>query len=448
MNTFINRALTLTTLTLTMIACGDLLEPEPAQYISDQSVIVDRKSAEAALLGAYDKLQGYATATLIAHELAADNVVNYNNQNKVVSDPTPATSNGGFADIYSAINQVNFVIQQVPMVNDNFFTEADRNKFLGEAYFLRALFYFDLARTYGGAQLVLTPSASAEAHAGVKRSSLEDTYAQVLTDLNTAESLLPEAIDRNRANRYTVYALKTRFFLYTKQWEQAEDYASRVIARSASFALVKPYSRFFTEVNTTESIFELVYTTTDNSGFWTNWLSPADGGRHDYIPAREFVPLLLDPGVGGTRKSLIKQTAEGTWDLIQYGKQNGTSSLFILRLAEQYLIRAEARARKATPDIKGAVDDLNAVKGRAEVPLIVYDPALTGAALTRLVLDERRLELPFEGHRFGDVVRTGYAAEIFGAYNAKLKDPGRWVLPIPLSAILRDTDLEQNEAYK
>ena len=435
------------TLTLALTGCSDLLEPEPAQYISDQSVIVDKKSAEAALLGAYDALQGYATAALVAHELAADNVVNYNNQNNVIPDLTPSTSNGGFTDIYSAINQANFVIQQVPLVNDNFFTQADKDKLVGEAHFLRALFYFDLARSYGGAQLVLTPSASAEAHVGVKRSSLEDTYAQVLDDLNTAESLLLETIDRNRANRYTVYALKARLYLYTEQWEQAEEYASRVLAH-ASFTLVKPYARFFTEINTTESVFELVYTTTDDSNFWTTWLSPADGGRHDYIPAREFVPLLLDPAVGGTRKSLIKQTAEGTWDLIQYGKQNGTSSLFILRIAEQYLIRAEARARKTASDIEGAVNDLNAVKERAEVPLVVYDASLTETEVTRLILDERRLELPFEGHRFRDVIRTGYAAEIFGAYNANLKDPGRWVLPIPLSAILRDDDLEQNDAYK
>jgi hypothetical protein len=431
---------------LSTFACSDLLDTEPEQNISDQAVIVDEKSSNTALLGVYDALQGYATSTIIGLDLASDNVVNYNNQNNLVPDLTPNSSGGGFSAIYKMINQANFVITLVPGVQDNFFTQEERNQVLGEAYFLRALGYLDLVKTYGGVQLVLTPATGPDTHKGTKRSTADETYAQIGKDLDEAERLLKEQVNRTRASRYAVYALKARYFTYVKNWEQAEQYASRLITNNA-FRLVKPYASFFTGKATEESIFELIYSTSDRNSFYTNWLSPADGGRHDYIPAREFVSQLLDPNKGGARKSLLKQTAEGSWDLIQYGKPDGSSSVFILRIAEQYLIRAEARALKATPDLAGALADLNAIRSRSDVPASTLTAASTAEQVSLAVLEERRLELPFEGHRFVDVVRTGRAATIFGAVNPNRKDPNFSVLPIPLSAIQTDEDLTQNPGY-
>ncbi|MBO7548156.1 MAG: RagB/SusD family nutrient uptake outer membrane protein, partial [Bacteroidales bacterium] len=113
-------------------------------------------------------------------------------------------------------------------------------------------------------------------------------------------------------------------------------------------------------------------------------------------------------------------------------------------LAEQYLIRAEARLKAATPDIAGACADINVIRSRAGLP----DTDLTdAAALLRLIEQERRYELAFEGHRFNDIVRTGRAAEVFGAYDPVFKDANYWVLPFPNNAILADEDLEQNPGY-
>jgi len=427
-------------------SCNDILDTEPEQNISDQAVIVDEKSSNTALVGVYDALQGYATSSIIGLDLASDNVVNYNNQNNLVPDLTPNAAGGGFSAIYRMINQANFVISLVPGVQDNFFTQEERNQILGEAYFLRALGYLDLAKTYGGVQLVLVPATGPDTHKGTKRSTIEQTYEQIGKDLDQAETLLKETLNRTRANRFSVYALKARYYTYTKNWELAEQNASKVIA-SSSFKLVKPFSLFFTGKTTEESVFELVYSTSDRNSFYTNWLSPADGGRHDYIPAREFVSLLLDPQKGGSRKSMLKQTAEGSWDLIQYGKSDGSSSVFVLRIAEQYLIRAEARAKKAAPDLAGALADLNAVKNRADAPSSVLTTSSTAAQISAEILEERRLELPFEGHRFVDVVRTGNAATIFGAINPNRKKADFEVLPIPLSAIQNDGDLNQNPGY-
>lgn len=440
----INIALILAGLWLS--SCSDLLNTEPEQNISDEAVIVDEKSSNTALVGVYDALQGYATSTIIGLDLASDNVVNYNNQNNLVPDLTPSNAGGGFSAIYKMINQANFIIALVPNVQDNFFTQDERNQVLGEAYFLRALGYLDLAKTYGGVQLVLTPATGPDTHTGTKRSTLQETFAQVGVDLDQAESLLKETVNRSRATKFAVYALKARYFTYIQNWEQAEINATKVIS-NAGFKLVKPYSAFFTTKTTEESIFELVYSTSDRNSFYTNWLSPADGGRHDYIPAREFVSDLLDPAKGGSRKSLLKQTAEGSWDLIQYGKPDGSSSVFVLRVAEQYLIRAEARASKATPDNAGALADLNTVRARADVPASTLTAASSKEQINLAIFEERRLELPFEGHRFVDVVRTGRAATIFGAINPNRKNPQFGILPLPLSAIQTDPDLTQNPGY-
>ncbi|HEX8607761.1 MAG TPA: RagB/SusD family nutrient uptake outer membrane protein, partial [Pedobacter sp.] len=143
------------------------------------------------------------------------------------------------------------------------------------------------------------------------------------------------------------------------------------------------------------------------------------------------------------------QTPQGVYDLVQYGNQDGTSSIFVLRIAEQYLIRAEARVRKATTNLAGAVQDLNKIKSRADVPELIYSPQLNSEQILLAIENERRFELAFEGHRFLDIVRTGRAADVFGAINVNLKNPDFWIFPIPQSEIITDPDLagDQNKGY-
>ncbi|ADY52557.1 RagB/SusD domain-containing protein [Pseudopedobacter saltans DSM 12145] len=427
-------------------ACKNVLETEPETSLSDEGVIVDKRSAQAALVGVYDGLQGTASSTIIAHDLAGDNVVNFNSQNNIVANKNSSGSGGAFSGLYVTINRANHVITKVPALSDELISVADKNQILGEAYFLRGLAYFDLVKTFGGVPIVLEPSTSPNTHFGIKRSTKEQTYNQVLFDLNKAESLLPNTVVRNKVSIFSVYALKARLYLYTEQWGLAEEYATKVIANT-NFSLVKPFSNFFKTKNTSESIFELNFSPSDKSSFYTNWLSPAQGGRHDYIPERSFVGELLDPNLGGSRKSLLFQTPQGVYDLILYGNQDGSSSIFILRIAEQYLIRAEARVKKTVPDFLGAVEDLNLIKGRADVSLLTFSNSLQKDDILSAIEKERRYELAFEGHRFIDIVRTGRAAAVFGAVNPNLKDPDFWIFPIPFAEIIKDPELEQNHGY-
>ncbi|WP_353197023.1 RagB/SusD family nutrient uptake outer membrane protein [Parapedobacter defluvii] len=238
-------------------------------------------------------------------------------------------------------------------------------------------------------------------------------------------------------------------FLYTEQWEDAEEYASKSIASNA-FSLVTPYSSFYTGRLSQESIFEVVYTTVDASTYWRSWLSTEDGGNQTYVPEASLITDLRDPEKGGTRKAVLKEsTAQpGLYTVQLYGKKDGTSSLFVLRIAEQYLIRAEARAKKATPDLEGAAGDIRAVQSRAEVSsLFTATPSTTQSDVLLAIENERRLELAFEGHRFTDLVRTGRVADVLGGYNPLLRESYQWVFPIPASSVEKDPGLEQNPGF-
>ena len=438
---------------ITILLCGILaatscLDHTPLDTIPAEGVINNLKAAEVALVGAYDAAQDFEHRLVVTLNYAGDNVVLFAGQAVVVPQFKAAgtsgwdpTGGGGFSDYYNGINQANTVIKYLPDVSGD---EAKKNNLLAQAYFLRALAYFDLARTYGGVQIVLEPSESPDNGAGIRKSSYADVLRQVKADLTQAEGLFDESLStKAKASRWAAYALKARVCLYLEEWDTAADYAGRVID-SGLFALTPEVSGFFETQLSSESIFELVFSSADRLPFFTYYLPSDKGGRLDYIPEPEFVNELLDPEKGGKRSQLIYDKGDGVYVIAEYAKQDGSSSIQVLRLAEQYLIRAEARLHKAAPDTEGACADLNVIRRRAGLEDIVSDDT---SALLRQVETERRYELAFDAHRFNDIVRTGRAAEVFGAYDPVFKNADYWVLPFPNNAVLADEDLDQNHGY-
>ena len=438
---------------ISILLCGILaatscLDHTPLDSIPADGVINDLKSAEVALTGAYDAAQTFEHRAVVTLNYAGDNVVLFSGQAIVVPQFKAAgtsgwdpTGGGGFSDYYNGINQANTVIKYLPTITGD---EAKKNNLLAQAYFLRALAYFDLARTYGGVQIVLDPSESPDNGKGIRKSSYVDVLKQVKADLTQAEGLFDESLTtKAKASRWAVYALKARVCLYLEEWDAAADYAGRVID-SGLFSLTPEVSGYFETPLSSESVFELVFSSADRLPFFTYYLPSDKGGRLDYIPEPEFVNELLDPEKGGKRSQLIYDKGDGVYVIAEYAKQDGSSSIQVLRLAEQYLIRAEARLHKAAPDTEGACADLNVIRRRAGLEDIVSDDP---AGLLRQVETERRYELAFDAHRFNDIVRTGRAAEVFGAYDSVFTNSNYWVLPFPNNAVLADEDLEQNPGY-
>ena len=432
-------------------SCKKFLAVDPRDAISDELTIVDKASAQTAVRGIYRSLSSdgyYGNSFQSIGYLSGDNI-QWTGSQSIVQQfishnvrPENATVASVWQAIYSTINRANHVISKLPEVIDPSLTQAERNQLLGEAYLIRALSYFDLARTWGGVQIILTPTLSATDKDGIKRSTAAETYAQVLADLTTAEPLLaiPTAQNPIRANRETVWALRSRYHLYQKEWTLAESYATKVITNTVNYQLLKPYASFFSPasaVATRESVFELSYSATYTNGHRGQWQPPANGGTRQIAPNDAFIALVNNPAIGGNRSSSVAKTSAGLWYGNFYYRSPATDPAYIIRIAELYLIRSEARAQQNK--LPESLTDLNAVRDRAGLPV---STAISQADILLAIENERRLEFAFEPHRWFDLVRTGRVAAVLGLTNANSH-----VLPVPANELSIDKSLDQNPGY-
>lgn len=439
--------------------CEKFLTTEPVNDVSDERTIYDKVSAETALRGVYRQLGasnyygetyvtlGYFPSGDIKNLTTGGgaNLVNINFRTDEV------LFNSAWSAIYETINRANHVIAKVPQVQDPALTPALKDQYVGEAKFIRALAYFDLARAWGGVQLILEPTISLTDRPEIKRSSLADTYQQVLNDLEDAETLLPDGLNRIRATKRTVWALRARLHLYREEWALAEEYAGKLIALTSDYQLVKPYSAWFANdvTGSEESIFELQFSSINPSATRAQMQHPTNGGTYRYAPTDQFVQLLLDPNIAGGRRALIGSVTQGgvtIWFGNLYYRLPATDPAYILRIAEMYLIRAEARVHLG--ELVGessALEDLNQVRYRADLP---SSAAATQDELLLAIENERRFEFAFEAHRWFDLARTKRAKEVLEALNPNASvEPYELLFPIPVTQRQLDPFLDPNPGY-
>lgn len=445
MNTSYLRNGLLAAFVLLSVSCKKNLTEIPDYALPTASAITDASTARAAIIGTYDRVQNYyASAYPTLGTITADNVI-FNgtlseylqlDQNAIPTDNVITVS--AYQNIYRTINSANSVIAYVPLVNDPLLTVAEKNKILGEAYFIRALSYFDLGRGWGGVQLQLKPTTDLSVLKGIKRSTLDQTYDQVLADLIQAEQLLPEdGTTRNRAQKSAARALRARLHLYRKQWADAETYATQVI-NNTKYVLVKPFKTFFTApFLSTESVLELSYSNNDRNSYWNLWYPSSSGGQFTLKPSDGLVAKLNNPAIGGSRKTLIAGTGTTVYGVLYNTVGVSTDPSYLIRIAELYLIRAEARAQ--LNKLSDAAADLNTIRARADVG---ETTAVTQADLIQAIEEENGIEFAFEAHRWFDLVRTGRTGVVLGITNKNY-----WLFPIPYSDIQSDPDVTQNPGY-
>lgn len=429
--------------------CSQFLDVQPKDAISDAQTITDQTSAETALRGVYSSLASegyYGISFQSIGYLSGDNIAWTGSQSQVQEfinhkvNADNSTISAAWIAIYRTINRANNVISKVPAVTDPTLTQELKNQIVGEALFIRALAYFDLARTWGGVPLITKPTTSPTENVGVARSTQAETYAQVLKDLQEAEALLPDAVNRYRATRQTVWALRARYHLYQQQWAQAEEYAGKLIGDAADYQLLKPYKSFFAENvrGTQESVFELFYNgTTEVNTHRGQWQPQSNGGTRQWAPNDAFVQLVNDPAIGGSRSALVAKDNQNRWFGNLYYRNPASDPSYVIRIAELYLIRAEARAWQTK--LTDASADLNAVRDRAGVTPVT---AQTQEDVLLAIENERRIEFALEPHRWFDLVRTNRTEAVLGVTDAR-----RNLMPLPVQQLLVDKALVQNPGY-
>jgi hypothetical protein len=255
-------------------------------------------------------------------------------------------------------------------------------------------------------------------------------------DLEAAVPLLPNALVQGRATRQAANGLLARVHLEMGQNAQARDRATAVI-NSGLYQLAPTFRSIWTTKHSRESIFELHFTvnTPNSLAFW--YFPTGLGGRWGYSPTAELFHS-FQPG-DTRRDASIGIHGPQRYGIKYHRIANGDDNVVILRLAEMHLIRAEANARlSADPATVRA--DINLVRVRAGLPPL--EATVTShAALLAAILQERRWEFAFEGHRFFDLRRHGVAAE-------RLAMPANRLLwPIPQAEIDVNRNLVQNPGY-
>ncbi|HEX8429538.1 RagB/SusD family nutrient uptake outer membrane protein [Hymenobacter sp.] len=395
---------------------------------------------------------------------------------------------------YLGIGQANQVLTRVPAIQMD---EAVKSRYLGEAEFLRALYYFYLVRGYGDVPLVLTPAQSPAEVANITRSPAAEVYAQIVKDLTDAITKLPASYtgdNTGRATKWAATALLAKVYLTQGDMTKAAEQARLVIAGSGKTLWPNYGDNFKIEnENGQESIFEVQFKSglntysTDGPGsivneFWgarffggptSAYPYVVSGGGYGFnIPEKEFVDgyeagdlrktvTVFVPGdkypipAGFTvapeqpaslpgspfgfnvKKFFIGTVNTNVWD--------SGLNIPVLRLADVYLMLAEA----VGPTTEG-LDAINRVRRRAfGLPITTASSKDLTAATPNFkdaVIRERRYELAFEDERWYDLKRTGKLLTS-PALIAKGVKPFNIVLPIPQSEINVNPNLVQNQGY-
>lgn len=439
---------------ITASSCSKKLDTVPTETISNEAALSTTSDVKIAMVGAYDDLgNSYlygGDAFVLPDLLASTTGINWSGTfvamtqvyNKTISVDNIYITNVWLAG-YTAINDVNNVLSALSVISD----EDTRNNMEGQAKFIRGSVLFDLVRLYGkawndgnpatnlGVPIVLTPTRSINDSSKVARSTVAQVYAQVISDLTSAETLL-EPTNGFYAGSLAASAMLARVYLQQGEYAKAAIEADKVIASNA-FRLTGTYEAAFpfpngtaaAVSNTTEDVFAIQVTTSSGTNDFQTFYSPL--GRGDI----QIEDAHLDLYEADDDRLNLFYNSGGS---IFTGKfDNLYGNVHIIRLAEMYLIRAEANFRQGTSVGADPVDDINTIRNRAN--LNSYDAA--DLTLDKILL-ERKLELAFEGFFLHDAKRLKQSIGN-NAWNAN-----NLVFPIPQRERRVNTNLEQNDGYK
>ncbi|WP_332369044.1 RagB/SusD family nutrient uptake outer membrane protein [Spirosoma telluris] len=274
-------------------------------------------------------------------------------------------------------------------------------------------------------------------------------YQAALTDLPNVASSGTATTNAAYLNKINCQAALARYYLYQKNWVQAEALAT-VVINSGIYTMQTNFADVVTKDFTAESILEVGYNLTDDPGTSSTGLNNLLVGRREVIPSNQLITALISTE-SGTRSATItfnpsqQRANDNGWTVRKYGTASeDNNNIVLMRLAEMYLIRAEARAQQGKlTGTTGAVADLNVLRTRAKAPAIT----LTAQADILLAVERERVyELAFEGQRWYDLVRTGRAQAVMSAFSPNW-DKHYELWPIPQREIQQNSALTQNPGY-
>ncbi|CAN5810722.1 RagB/SusD family nutrient uptake outer membrane protein [soil metagenome] len=443
---------------LMLSSCKKILDVVSPNEVGDNTIFTSVDGLRNARIGMYNTLQDrnyYGGYFPLFTESYTDNgttggydVIDLND----LAARTVGTSNiyveQSYNAIYNTIYIANKIINNIDAVPGLEVEERDNT--LAEAYFVRALAEFDLLRTWGehwdktsvyGISIVTTNDAPEQP---VTRSTVEESYQQIIDDLQQADGLFNSYLGNQYSSSSAAKALLARVYLYHGDMDEAADMVTAVID-DANFGLLDPddFTKLYTNKLTEESVFELVFDPQNISAFNAATYLRDDALRSDVIfIANEDLNTFFENRPDDLRSPLLDfvnndVSIEPDGRSQKYrGESTKENSAYIIRLAEMYLIRAEAFGRTTA-----GLADLNEIRTSRGMTALKLSDVPTADDYATAILDERRAELNFEGQRLSDLARTSNIETYLGAG----VNP---IMPIPARETSATNDVvEQNPGY-
>ena len=500
---YIVRILSLTLFIAFANSCSkDFLNLSPTTNTNSGNAYNTVKDLNNAIVGVYNAFyqEYYQWDFILLGDMRSDNAYAGGGQDIATTPYDNLTIQAGntrmefdWAQLYLGIGRCNIILDKVNNVTD---PEMDKNNnrqnIIGQASFLRAFHYYQLVKTFGGVPLELHSNSTDPSKTNLPRSSEKEVYDQIVKDLEVAITNLPDSYsDDNTVNK--VKATKgAANALMAKIWAQRADrdyskvisYCNAVINSPAGYSLMPDYASLFDGEHymNDESILEIAFKT-DPNWITSNWGTAlinevGDGFQNYCVPSKDLVNLYNSQN-DITRKNanILFRTdnlyADENWNpcndpatAVPYDFKekhpngwNGGDHYYLLRLADIILLKAEAL--NETNALSEAITNVNLIRNRVGLPNI---SSTTKEDMRTKILDERRMELAFEGHRFDDLVRNNVfistmnnlkeykytcndgipSDPILINYNATKE---KELCPIPQNERDRNSNLTQNSGY-
>lgn len=448
-----------------MTSCGDsFFDLEPASSVTIDKVYKTASDYNVAVIGCYAKLQSQVNFYTECCEYRSDNLSlgapTAGTQDRYDIDHfTEKPSNGILSSYWANFNnnvyRCNLLLDQIDGAN---FAENLKKQYKGEAMFIRALNYFNMYRIWGGVPATKHVVSAAEA-LKVARYSDEQMFDLIAGDLKEIvdNNYLPEtysSADMGRATSGAAKALLGKVYLTFHKWTEAKDILSQLIGK---YQLVSPIAQVFDvdNKNNNEIIFAVHFNKEiegEGHSYWYNLTNASDD-------TNQTSSLLNTFPTGDARKDLITYVqVEKNVRLMNkfYDTKSSTfktvgNDQILLRYADVLLMYAEALNEIQYDASEGslALKYLNAVRQRAGISNLTVKQLPTQEKFRKGILVERQREFPYEGQRWFDLVRMGFAKSVMAENGVEIKDY-QLLFPIPQQEIEKVGDksiLWQNPGY-
>jgi len=457
----------ITVMTLAFSSCNEWLDVQPENNQVSDEYWANKEEVEAVLGAGYVRLRESMEQMLVWGELRGNGLslgggaVDANLFRISQWDIIPGNDYVKWDKFYQVINYANMVIKYGPTVveKDPSFSENVMESYLSEAYFLRGLAYFYLVRNFRDVPLITEPYMDDQQSFEVMKAPANEVYQQIKSDLEGAVEYAKEVAPtvwetKGRSTKWAIYAALADVYLWTEEYDKCLDVCDEVI-NSGRLGLLEGmvnttnnWYTIFSPGNSNEGIFELQF---DYEKSQTNNLVSWFGTNSRYV-VTDYVVTLFEESDEDIRGEGASYTAEDLKVWKYLGAEAGTGiprtfsdqNWIIYRMADIYLMKAEALVMKGAGNYDEAAELINAVRERAQISEPV-SAASTEIEMLQLLMEERAREFVGEGKRWFDLLRVGSR----NGYQYKDYLITQVLLTAPASSapIIRSKLLDENSHY-